>query len=75
MCQKTIGGIFVNTMTEYYLESVEALRDLEPTMERMEEEGLWDRVSRVSEPNMIAGNVTGVIHTYRKREGGSRAMP
>ena len=59
------GGYFFNSMTEYYLQSVEALHELEPLMKTMEEEGLWTKVERQTVPRNIADK-TSVFHTYRK---------
>lgn len=60
------GGLFLNSMTEYYLTEVEALRELEPTMRRMEEEGTWRMLSRETEPNLIVGKFSVVFHAFRK---------
>ncbi len=52
-------------MTAYYLQTVQALHELEPTMRKMEEEGTWKMLSRETEPNMIMGR-DGLFHTFRK---------
>jgi hypothetical protein len=52
-------------MTEYYLQSVESLHALEPLMAKMESDGIWTKVDRVSEPNILAGN-NGLFHIYQK---------
>jgi len=59
------GGVFINNMTEYYQESVEDLRQLEPFMKQMERDGKWKMLSRETEPNMLGGK-TGCFHTFRK---------
>lgn len=59
------GGYFFNSMTEYYLESVEALHELEPLMKSMEDEGLWTRLERQTVANNISDK-TGLFHVYRK---------
>jgi len=52
-------------MTEYYLESVPALRRLEPFMKQMEKEGSWKILSREVEENTLSDK-SGVFHTIRK---------
>ena len=59
------GGLFLNVMTEYYLESIESLHELEPLMEKMVEEGVWTQLTRKSFPNNIGGK-QGVLHIFRK---------
>ncbi len=54
-------------MTAYYLETVSALSELEPTMKKMEEEGEWRRIYREKEANMIAGRFDALFHAYRKK--------
>ena len=59
------GGVFINNMTEYYLQSVDTLHDLEPLMKRMENEGVWKWISRETEEAMLGGK-TGCFHTFIK---------
>ncbi len=65
------GGLFLNWMTEYYLKTVDEYHDLEPTMRKMEEEGLWKMLSRETEPNIIVEH-NGLFHTFRKSLKGSK---
>ena len=52
-------------MTEYYMESVEALHALEPLMKTMEKEGVWERLVRKPCPKAMGGR-TNILHVYRK---------
>ena len=56
------GGLFINAMTKWYLENVEKLADLEPTMEHMEKEGIWRKV----EIFLDSEEYQGIFHIYKK---------
>jgi len=59
------GGLFINCMTEDYLQSVESLHELEPLMKTMEDEGRWTMLSRETEKAMVGGR-NGCFHFFRK---------
>jgi len=55
----------VNCMTEYYLQSVEELHQLEPLMRKLEEDGLWKMLSREIERNTVSDK-SGCFHIFKK---------
>ncbi|XP_035693281.1 uncharacterized protein LOC118427550 [Branchiostoma floridae] len=59
------GGIICIIMREEFLHTLEAYKDkLEPAMARLEQEGLWERVSRDVFPDFYP-NKTGVRFVFR----------
>ena len=56
------GGIFINSMTKWYLENVDKLKDLEPVMDQMEEEGIWSKI----EIFIDSEEYQGIYHIYKK---------
>ena len=58
------GGHVVIGVTKQYLTEVSALRDLEPTMLRHEETGIWRMTSRTEVDDYILGKV-GVVYVFR----------
>ena len=51
-------------MTKSYLDFVPALKDLEPLMDTMVDEGLWEQVQRKVIPKCLGGK-DGLFHVYR----------
>eukprot|EP00058_Branchiostoma_floridae_P004263 XP_002589751.1 hypothetical protein BRAFLDRAFT_97801 [Branchiostoma floridae] len=59
------GGFIVITFREEYLYTVEHYKDkLEPTMARLQDEGLWERVSREVFPGFY-GDKDGITFVYK----------
>ena len=58
------GGYFVHGMTKTYLDFVPALKDLEPLMDTMVEEGIWEKVERKVLPKVLSGK-DGLFHVYK----------
>ena len=56
------GGVFINSMTKWYLGNVEKLAQLEPLMDKMEQEGIWEKV----EIFLDKEEYQGVYHIYKK---------
>ena len=56
------GGLFINLMTQMYLDIVDKLHGLEPLMAKMETEGIWRKVDIFSDGE----EKQGVYHIYRK---------
>ena len=59
------GSIFINRMTAKNIEVDEALIHLEPFMKKLEEEGLWVRISRTLDPNVTFSAGPSLTHVYR----------
>ena len=64
LCFNFLGGYFVHGMTKSYLDFVPALKDLEPLMDTMVDEGLWEQVQRKVIPKCLGGK-DGLFHVYR----------
>ncbi|XP_035678400.1 demethylmenaquinone methyltransferase-like [Branchiostoma floridae] len=59
------GGYIVITFREEYLHTVEDYKDkLEPTMARLQDEGLWERVSRETFPKFYEDK-DGITFVYK----------
>ena len=56
------GGIFINSMTKWYLENVDKLKNLEPVMDQMEKEGIWSKI----EIFVDSEEYQGIYHIYKK---------
>ncbi|XP_055957022.1 uncharacterized protein LOC130012914 [Patella vulgata] len=64
------GGIVVIAMREEYLNYVEEYQNkLEPMMEELEKEGVWEKIDRSIYENHFVGK-TGVLFLYRVKDKG-----
>ncbi|XP_050405329.2 uncharacterized protein LOC126821067 [Patella vulgata] len=64
------GGIVVIAMREEYLNYVEEYQNkLEPMMEELEKEGVWEKIDRRIYENHFVGK-TGVLFLYRVKDKG-----
>ena len=49
-------------MTKWYLENVDKLKNLEPVMDQMEKDGIWNKI----EIFVDSEEYQGIYHIYKK---------